>query len=121
MQTKIKSVLQYPMVVYERVEHDISLGRIGGPSRFRPISNFGLVPKKTSGWSLITHLSYPPRNSVNDFIDEKLTTLQYSKFDNVTYIIQTLGEHVVIVKFILSQHIDVSPAILETLIYLVLK
>jgi hypothetical protein len=91
MQTKIKSVLQYPMVVYERVEHDISLGRIGGPSRFRPISNFGLVPKKTSGWSLITHLSYPPRNSVNDFIDEKLTTLQYSKFDNVTYIIQTLG------------------------------
>ena len=54
----------------------------------------GLVPEKTSGWSLITHLSYPPGNSVNEFIDEKLTTVQYSKFDNVICIIQTLGEHV---------------------------
>jgi hypothetical protein len=53
-----------------------------------------LVPKNTSGWSLITYLSYPPGNSVNDFIDEKLTTVQYSKFDNVIYIIQTLNEHV---------------------------
>jgi hypothetical protein len=26
----------------------------------------GLVPEKTSGWSLITYLSYPPGNSVND-------------------------------------------------------
>jgi hypothetical protein len=99
MQTLIKSVLQYSMVVYEWVEHDISLGRIGGPSRFRPISNWrsspiGFVPQKTSGWSLITHLSYPPGNSVNDFIDEKLATVQYSIFYNVTYIIQTLGEHV---------------------------
>jgi hypothetical protein len=50
--------------------------------------------EKTSGWSLITYLSYPPGNSVNDFIDEKLTTVQYSKFDNVICIIQTLGEHV---------------------------
>ena len=101
MQAKIKAVLRYPMVVYERVEDDISLGRIGRPSRFRPISNLrssaiGLVPKKTSGWSLITHLSYPSGNSVNDFIDGTLTTVQYSKFVNVTCIIQTLGEHVMI-------------------------
>ena len=54
----------------------------------------GLVPEKTSGWSLITYLSYPHGNCVNDFIDEKLTTVQYSKFDNVICIIQTLGEHV---------------------------
>ena len=58
----------------------------------------GLVPKKTSVWHLITHLSIPPGNSVNDFIDEKLTTVQYSKFDNVISIIQTLGEHVKIGK-----------------------
>jgi hypothetical protein len=29
-----------------------------------------------------------------DFIDEKLTTVQYSKFNNVIYIIKTLNEHV---------------------------
>jgi hypothetical protein len=38
-------------------------------------------------------LSYPPGNSFNDFIDEQLTTVQFSKFDNVISIIQTLGEH----------------------------
>ena len=39
-------------------------------------------------------MSYPTGNSVHDFIDEKLTTVQYSKFDNVISIIQTWGEHV---------------------------
>jgi hypothetical protein len=57
-----------------------------------------LVPKNTSGWSLITYLSYPPGNSVNDFIDEKLTTVQYYKFENVIYIIQTF--HMILYFFI---------------------
>ena len=47
---------------------------IVGPFQNRPISNLrcspiGVVPKKTGGWRLITHLSYPPSNSVNDYID----------------------------------------------------
>jgi hypothetical protein len=69
----------------------------------------GLVPEKTSGWSLITHLSYPPGNSVNDFIDEKLTTVQYSKFDNVICIIQTLGEHVKIGKIYIKSAFRLLP------------
>ena len=82
------------MAAYEKVENEMSLGRIAGPIKFRPISNLrcsliGLVPKKASGWHLITHLSYSPGNNVNDFIDEKLTTVQYYKFDNIIYIIQT--------------------------------
>ena len=86
------------MVAYERVEHEISLGRIAGSFRFRPIPNWrsspmGLVPKKSSRWNLLTHLSYP-----SSFIDENLTTVQYSKFDNVISIIQALGEHVKIGK-----------------------
>jgi len=87
------------MVAHERVKYEITLGRIAGSFMLRPISNWrispmGLVPKKTSGWSLLTHLSYPSGNSVNDFIDENLTNVQYSKFDNVICIIQTLDEHV---------------------------
>jgi hypothetical protein len=69
----------------------------------------GLVPKKTSGWRLITHLSYPPGNSVNDFIDEKVTTVQYSKFDNVISIIQTLGGHVKIGKIDIKSAIRLLP------------
>ena len=51
-------------------------------------------------------MSYPLGNSVNDFIDEKLTAVQYSKFDNVISIIQTLCEHVKIGK------IDIKSAFL---------
>ena len=58
----------------------------------------GLVSNKTSDLSLTTHLSYPPGYSVADFTDETLTTVQYSKFDNIISIIQTLGEHVKIGK-----------------------
>ena len=58
----------------------------------------GLVSKKTSDLSLTTHLSYPPGYCVTDFTDETLTTVQYSKFDNIISIIQTLGEHVKIGK-----------------------
>jgi hypothetical protein len=59
---KIKSVLQYPVVAYERVEHEISLGRIAGSFRFRPIPNWrsspmGLVPKKSSRWNLLTQVN----------------------------------------------------------------
>ncbi|VDH98820.1 Hypothetical predicted protein [Mytilus galloprovincialis] len=54
----------------------------------------GLVPKKTSGWRLITRLSYPPSNSVNDFIDPKFTSVQYSSLDNVS----KLGTNVPVAK-----------------------
>jgi hypothetical protein len=91
------------LAAYERVEHEITLGRIAGTFRFGPISNFrsshiGLVPIKTCDWSRITHLSYPPGYSVTGFIDETLATVQYSKCNNIISIIQTLGEHVKIGK-----------------------
>jgi hypothetical protein len=47
------------------------------------------IPKKTSDWSLITHLYYPPGYCVTDFLDETLATVQYSKCNNIIYIIQT--------------------------------
>lgn len=45
-----------------------------GPYAVGPFSNLrtspiGIVPKKTGGWRLITHLSAPVGYSINDFID----------------------------------------------------
>jgi hypothetical protein len=54
--------------------------------------------KKTSDWSLITHLYYPPGYCATDFLDETLTTVQYSKCNNIISIIQALGEHAKIGK-----------------------
>ena len=99
----LKSVLQNPVAAIEKVENEIKNGRIAGPFDERPISNLrcspiGLVPKKLSGWRLITHLSYPPLNSVNDYIDPKFTTVHYSSFDNAVSIVKTLGVDALIAK-----------------------
>ena len=79
------------------------MGRIAGPFQNRPISNLrcspiGVVPKKTSGWRLITHLSYPQSNSVNDYIDEQHTAVHYFSFDNAVSIVKKLGKGALIGK-----------------------
>jgi hypothetical protein len=92
----LKSVMQNPLAAKEKIENEIQNGRIAGPFSKRPIWNLrcspvGIVPKKTSGYRLITPLSYPPSNSVNDFIDKKFQQFntchlikQYRLFRNWT-------------------------------------
>lgn len=43
-------------------------------------------------------MSYPPSNSVNDFIDSKFTSVQYSSFDNAVSIVKKLGYNAIIAK-----------------------
>ena len=63
------------------------MGRIAGPFANRPLPTLrvlpiGLVPKKDSNdFRLIHHLSYPFGSSVNDFIDSKHCSVQYTSFD----------------------------------------
>jgi hypothetical protein len=59
---------------------------MAGPFCHKPISNLrcspiGLVPKKTGGLHLKTHLSHPPNDSINDHIDMLYTKETYSPFD----------------------------------------
>ena len=100
---KLKSILENPHIALEKVENEIQLGRIAGPFQYSPISNLrcspiGVIPKRTSGWRLITHLSYPTFGRVNDFIDEKFTSVQYSLFDNAVSIVKNLGKGALIGK-----------------------
>ena len=80
----------------QKILEEIELGRISGPYQTRPISNLrcspiGLIPKRTSGFRLITHMSYPEKFSINDFIDESYTSVKYSHFDQVTEKLLKLG------------------------------
>lgn len=75
---------------------EVENGRIAGPFYYRPISNLrvspiGIVPKKTGGFRLITHLSSPANGGVNDFIDEFYTSVKYSTFDHAVNMIKKLG------------------------------
>ena len=76
----LKSGLQNEELAKEKLEQEIALGRMAGPFPYKPISNLrcspiGLVPKKTGGFRLITHLSYPPGSSVNDGTDDALASV----------------------------------------------
>lgn len=97
------SVIQNPIEAQKKLNNEISLGRMAGPFCHQPISNIrcspiGLVPKKTGGLRLITHLSHPPNNSINDFIDTFYTKVTYSPFDNAVSIVKKLGKSALMAK-----------------------
>ena len=89
--------MQNEELAKEKLQQEIALGRMAGPFPYKPISNLrcspiGLVPKKTGGFRLITHLSYPAGSSVNDGIGDALASVRYSNFDNAVAIIKNLGQ-----------------------------
>ena len=72
----MESAWQHPEVIQEYIDKEISKGRMLGP--FTPdlcpylhINRFGVIPKgqNTGKWRLITDLSYPEGQSVNDGIE----------------------------------------------------
>lgn len=79
-----------------KLQKEIDLGRIIGPFVNKPISNLrispiGLVEKADKSWRLITHLSYPHDNGVNDYIDQEFCAVRYSSFDHALEMISALG------------------------------
>ena len=85
------SARQYPDVVQAYLDKERSAGRMLGP--FTPddlrnlprlqVNRFGVIPKghNTGKWRLITDLSHPPGQSVNDGIDTELCSLSYISVD----------------------------------------
>lgn len=103
------SANQYKAETLNKLQKEVSLGRMLGPFLSKPISTLrispiGLVPKQDGGWRLITHLSYPPENSINHYIDPDLCKVKYSSLDNVLGMIYKLGKHAKLGK------IDISSA-----------
>jgi hypothetical protein len=93
----LKSCDEDPDIVQSKLQAELNSGRVKGPFTSPPFENFrvspiGLVPKKTPGqFRLIHHLSYPRGNSVNDFIDPNLSSVNYSSFDDAVNKLLELG------------------------------
>lgn len=99
----LMSAKQHPKELNEKIEKEIQLGRMAGPFKAMPIPNLrispiGLVPKSDGGWRLITHLSHPPSESVNDYIDQTKISVHYSTFDQVVDMISKQGRGALIGK-----------------------
>ena len=108
----LKSAVQLPYVVLEKLNKEISLGRICGPFDSPPfpdmiVSPIGLVDKKVSSESvdladhyrLIHHLSHPEGMSINDFIPQEHSSVTYTKFDEAITMVQKLGKGAQLAKF----------------------
>ena len=95
----LKSAFEFPALIQDKINSEILAGRVAGPFYTPPIpalrvSPIGLVPKKSPGkYRLIHHLSYPYGFSVNDFIDPKLASVQYTSFDEAVFMLQDLGRN----------------------------
>lgn len=100
----LKSALQHPGVVGEKLEKEVALGRMGGPSEAKPlndlvVSPLGVVPKKEPNkFRLIHHLSFPKGGSVNDFIDPDVCTVSYTSFDAAVRWVWRYGKGVLMAK-----------------------
>ena len=99
----LRSAIERPEIVSDKIEKEISLDRIAGPFSEPPfpnmvISPIGVVPKKDGKWRMIHHLSFPDGESVNDAIPEEESTVQYATVDQAVDTILQLGRGCVLSK-----------------------
>ena len=82
-----------PNVISDAIAKECKAGRMAGPYPHPPLPNLrcsgmGVVPQKDGCWRVIYHLSAPPGNSINDFIDP---ALHYCTIDAAIAILNTVG------------------------------
>ena len=98
------SAQQHPEIIRNYISNELKMGRLLGPLGTNHhhaihVNRFGVIPKGNSGkWRLITDLSYPPGNSVNDGIDPKLCSLKYTSVEDVAGIAAKLGQGALMAK-----------------------
>ena len=114
----LKSARARPSILKEKILAEIEAGRVAGPFDERPFPSLRVLhwawsPKKNpADFRLIHHLSYPPGNSLNDFIDPSLCTVQYTSFDMAVHMVQDLGQSCLLGKSDLKsafRNLPVSP------------
>jgi len=118
----LRSAIARPEIVTEKINTEILAGRVAGPFDFPPFDNFivsplGLVPKKqtilnsdeTKRFRMIHHLSYPEGESINDYIDPALTSVEYTSFDEAVALIQRLGKNCKLFKMDIKNAFRIIP------------
>ena len=94
----LKSTLDHPLIVGEKIKKELDENRLLGPFDFPPFENFqinpiGLVPKKDPGtFRLITHLSSPSGKSINDQIPREFSEVHYASIHDAIKILISIGK-----------------------------
>lgn len=94
----LKSTLENPASVNDKLSKELTAGRIVGPFNFLPFDPFKISPLSTAPkkspreFRLIHHLSYPAGSSVDDGIPKELATVPYATIDDVNRLVKLLGK-----------------------------
>ena len=93
----LQSAAKNPRVIAETLGKECAAGRMAGPYSSPPCpklrcSGIGLVPKKSGTMRMITHLSAPAGQSINDFIPKDPYSLQYATVDDAIRMVQKHGK-----------------------------
>ena len=96
----------HPEVIQDYLRKEVAKGRMLGPfsseTNVLPlhVNRFGVIPKghNTGKWRLITDLSFPHGQSVNDGIDPDLCTLSYLTVDKIAAEAERLGRGSLLAK-----------------------
>jgi hypothetical protein len=100
----LKSALQDPSLVVQKISKEVDMGRIAGPFVSKPFPNLivspvGLVPKAEQGkFRLIQHLSFPEGGSINDGISKDFCRVQYTNFDVAVGLVIRAGKGALMAK-----------------------
>ena len=116
--TNMQSAFEHPEVISQYLQKERSLGRLLGPfegtSDLPPvqINRFGVIPKghNMGKWHLITDLSFPIGQSVNDGIDPALCSLHYTTVEDIAKIITEVGKGALLAKFDIESAYRLIPA-----------
>ncbi len=90
-------------------------GRIAGPFSSPPLGNFrtspiGVVPKKEHGkFRMITDLSAPVGQSINDFISDSESSVSFNHFDEAVKIVAKLGRNSQMAKIDVKSAFRICP------------
>ena len=76
----LQSVRSNPRILRQKIDKEVDLGRLAGPFKSPPFPNLkispvGLIEKPGGGYRLITHLSHPEGQSVNDGISDETSSV----------------------------------------------
>ena len=89
-----------PATITSQLRKDLECGRVSSHSGRHPFysSPLGLVAKSNGSWRRIHHLSHPHGDSVNDWIPESCSTLEYTTIEHVFHLVRKAGKGAIIVK-----------------------
>lgn len=100
----LRSALQHPDVVGEKLRKEVAMGRMAGPFSSAPLADLVVSPlgvvlkKEPNKFRLIHHLSFPKGGSVNDAIDQGACSVTYTSFDAAVGWVRRYGKGALLAK-----------------------